>query len=85
MKASEIILTTMLVISAFLVADTITDHLAIEGLFRRWAVNAALQTQFYAVIYLFFDYRDTSRQLSGKDDRSSDTGDAGSETDGIPG
>jgi len=84
-KTGEIILTTMLVISAFIVADTITDHLAIEGLFRRWAVNAALQTQFYAVIYLFFDYRDTLRQLRGDNDRGGDTGDAGSETDGIHG
>ena len=63
MKPGEIILITLLVITGFLMADFLVDHLMLQGVFQRFVMRIGFQAQFFILIYLFFDLRDNSRRL----------------------
>jgi len=63
LKSSEIISITLLVIAGFMMTEFIVDHLQVEGIFRRFVIRIGFQAQFFALIYLFFDYLDSSRRL----------------------
>lgn len=62
-KAREILLITLLVVVGFVMSDVIAQRLALYSSLQRFGMRLGFMLLFMAVIYLFFDSRDTSRRL----------------------
>ena len=63
MKSGEIIIITLLVVAGFLMADLLVDKIILQSADQRFLMRIGFQAQFYVIIYLFFDLRDSSRRL----------------------
>ena len=59
----EIILITLLVITGFIVADSLVNTIIMFGALQRFVTRIGFLAQYIALIYLIFESRDISRRV----------------------
>lgn len=69
MKASETIIIVLLVGLTFVLTDMMVDNIFMISPYRRFLLRVAFQGQFIALIYLFYEIRDTVCRLNGIEKR----------------
>ena len=63
LKSAEIILITLFVVAALVLAGFLADSFALNSAFSRFVVRTVCQIQFLVLLYLFFELRENSRRL----------------------